>query len=259
MGTITTLIQRRRLLTLMARQDLKTKYDKFRIGFVWSLLEPLLMAGMMFVVFTYLFDRSGGLDPFIVYLLTGLLPFQWLTSSIGGGPTTFRKYGTLLTFSKLPIITWPLRSVMVGFIEMVTSLPIIVILMLLLGTSFTWGVLLIPVGLVAQLFLCLGLAMIFASVGATLPDAQKLTGLLTRMLFWGSPILWYGKDFGALQDFLYLNPFYGILDMYRASIWPEDVLSSPQNYIVTAVVITVIFAGGLVSLKTRTREIRELG
>lgn len=259
MGTLTTLVKRRRLLALMARQDLKIRYDKFRFGLLWSVLEPLLMAAMMYVVFTYVIDRGGGLDPFIVYLMTGLLPFQWLSSSIGQGPATFRKYGTLLTFSKIPVVTWPLRSVIVGFAEMIASLPVLIILMVALGTPLTSGIVLVPVGFVAQVLLCLGLAMVFASIGATLPDAQKLTGLLVRAFFWGSPILWFGKDFGELQKYLYLNPFYGILDMYRAAIWPEEVLSTPQNYLLSGSVILVIFVGGLVAINARTREIRQLG
>lgn len=261
-GTIKVLVERRRFLALMARQDLKSEYGKYRFGLLWTLGEPLLMSLLMYVVFVFIFQTTRGiaLDPFIVYLVTGMIPFAWLTRSISSSPRTFRKYGTLLSFSKLPIIVWPLRSVSVGLIEFLLSMPVVVILTVGLGSRFTWGVVLVPVGIAAQALLCLGLAMLGASIGATFSDAQKMTGLIVRMLFWGSPILWFGGDkFGKLQDFLYLNPFYGVLDMYRASIWPTEILTNPMNYLVSGTVILIIFSGGLVLMKTRTREIKRLG
>ena len=260
MGTVANLVRHRRLFALMVRQDIKVEYGKYRLGILWTVGEPLLMTLLMFVVFTYVLDRSSGLDPFIIYLMTGILPFQWLTGAIGGGPGIFDKYGGMLTFSKLPIMTWPLRVIMFGFVELLMSIPVLVLLMLITGTSLTWGVTLLPIAILAQTLLGLGFLTLGASVGVTMPDAKKFTALLTRMLFWGSPILWFGADrFGDFGKFLYLNPFYGILDLYRAAIWPDDVLTEPLNYLTSAVVIIALFAGGLVSLNRRTREIRQLG
>ncbi|MCB0917996.1 MAG: ABC transporter permease [Actinobacteria bacterium] len=261
MSTLTELARRRGLLGLMVRQDMKTEYGKYQFGILWTLAEPLLVSVLMFVVFHFIFQTTRGIEvqPFIVYLATGMIPFAWLSKSIGSGPKTFRRYGTMLTFSNLPMVTWPLRTVIQGLAEVLTSIPIIILLTVAFGAWFSWGVILVPIGLVAQVFLCLGLAMIFASLGAIFPDTEKLTVMLTRIFFWGSPILWQTKDFGALQDYLYINPFQGILDMYRAAIWPDEVLTDPVNYLVSGISITVIFAAGLLMMKTRTRQIQELG
>lgn len=260
-GVVAELLRHRRLLFLMARQDMKNEYGKYRFGILWTLGEPLLMAVLMYTVFTFLFQTTRGiaLDPFIVYLVTGMVPFAWLSSSISKGPRTFRKYGSFLTFSRLPVMFWPLRSVQVGFLEVLLSIPVVVILTVALGAFFSWGVIFVPIGFVAQWFLCLGLAMIFSALGTTFPDTQKLTGLLVRILFWSSPILWQAKDFGPVEDFLYLNPFHGVLDMYRAAIWPDEVLNEPINYLISSAVIVVIFATGMIMMKTRAKEIRRLG
>ncbi len=245
----------------MARQDLKNEYGRYNFGLLWTVGEPLLMAFVMWGVFTFLFRSTRGiaLDPFIVYLVTGMVPFSWLSSSIRQGPRTFRRYRSFLTFSKLPVMFWPMRNVSVGFVDVLLSVPVVVILTLIFGASFTWGVAFVAVGFFAQWLLCLGLAMIFGALGATFPDTQKLTGLLVRILFWGSPILWQARDFGPVQDFLYLNPFHGVLDMYRAAIWPEDVLSEPLNYLVSSIVIAVILVMGLVLMRAKVHEIRRLG
>ncbi len=261
MGVAHELLRHRRLLLLMVRQDMKNSYGKYRFGILWTLGEPLLTALLMYTVFHFLFRTTRGiaLDPFMVYLVTGMVPFSWLSSSINRGPGTFRRYGTYLTFSKLPIMFWPMRYVQVGFLEVLLTIPVVVLLTVAFGAFFSWGVVLVPIGFVAQWFLCLGLAMIFSAIGATFPDAQKLTGVVVRIFFWGSPILWQAKNFGPLQDFLYLNPFHGVLDMYRAAIWPEEVLTDPINYLTSAMVIVAIFIGGMVMMRTRVRQIRRLG
>lgn len=260
-GFVRQVLRHRRLLMLMGRQDLKNAYGRYRFGILWTLGEPLLMAFLMYSVFTFLFRSTRGiaLDPFMVYLITGMVPFAWLSSSINQGPKTFRRYGTFLTFAKLPMIFWPMRYVTVGLVEVVLSLPVVVLLTVLFGAWFGWGVLLVPVGLVAQWFLCLGLAMIFAAMGTTFPDTERMTGLLVRILFWGSPILWQARDFGPLQDFLYLNPFHGILDMYRAAIWPEEILNEPINYVISAAVIVAVFVAGLMMMRSRVATIQRLG
>jgi ABC-2 type transport system permease protein len=260
-GVVTEVLRHRRLLYLMARQDLKNDYGRYRFGILWTLGEPLLMAVLMYTVFHFVFRTTRGiaLDPFMVYLFTGMVPFAWLSSSINKGPTTFRRYQTFLTFSKLPIMFWPLRSVHVGFMEVLLSIPVVVVLTVAFGAFFSWGVILVPLGFLAQWFLCLGLSMIFSAMGATFPDTRKLTGLLVRILFWTSPILWQNKNFGPIEPFLYLNPFHGILDMYRAAIWPQEVLNKPINYLVSSVVIVVVFSVGMAMMRTRVREVRRLG
>lgn len=262
MSTLKTLAERRKLLSLMTRQDMKTAYGQYKFGILWTLGEPLMMSVLMFVVFKFILggDRGIGLDPFIIYLATGMLPFAWLSSSIIKGPRTFRRYGSMLTFSKLPIVIWPLRSVTVGMVELILSIPVIVTLTLAFGARPTWGVLLVPIGLFWQFLLCLGLATLGASLAVTLPDVEKFSALLIRIFFWSSPILWSQRNFPEwIQPWLYLNPFHGVLDMYRAAIWPDDVLAEPSAYLMSGTVILLLLAGGLFNLRRRITAIRRLG
>ena len=261
MSALKSLTTHRRLLALMARQDMKTSYGRYRFGILWTLAEPLLISAMMFVVFTFIFgsDRGIGLSPFIVYLASGMLPFAWLSSSISKGPRTFRRYGSLITFSKLPVYFWPLRAVSVGGIELVLSIPVIIFMALALGARPSWAVVLVPLGLLSQLFLCLGFSMLGAALGVSFPDIEKVTALLVRIFFWSSPILWSQRNFPEwIQPYLYLNPFHGVLDFYRAAIWPE-VLADPSAYLMSGVVIMVIFVAGLLTLRARVAEIRRVG
>lgn len=255
------LITHRRTLRLMARQDLKNTFRNYRLGLVWALAEPLGLALMMWLVFSFIFtgraDRIG-LDPFIVYLITGILPFQWLAQSIGRGPKVFRKYGNMLTYSPLPVWFWPLRGVVSSGAEFLLSIPIIFALVLVFGAQISWGVLLLPVAILLQVVLCTGLSMLGAALSLKFPDVEKMTGILNRMPFWTSPIIWASKDFPDwLQSWLYLNPFQLLLDLYRAIVWPEEV-GSFRDWMLSLTMIVVIFVAGSVLLKLRVRDVRRI-
>ena len=81
----------------------------------------------MWIVFAFLFGSTKGIaqQPFIIYVITGLLPLGWLTSSISGGPKVLRRYGDLLVTSKLPAVVWPMRLVLFSFADMILALPVV--------------------------------------------------------------------------------------------------------------------------------------
>ncbi|MFN8129032.1 MAG: ABC transporter permease [Candidatus Nanopelagicales bacterium] len=250
----------RRTIGLMVRQDLKQLYRRYRLGFVWTLGEPFLLALLMWFVFTFIFagGRGIGLQPFIVFLITGIYPFQWLSGTIRKSPRAFRRYGDVLQTSPLPVVVWPMRSVLVGMVEFLTSLPIIVAFIFVTGAHLTWGTVLFPVAIAMQLLLCVGLAMFEAGLALRWPDIEVFSSLITRALFWGSPIIWSQKNFPEwLQKWLYINPFHGILDGYRAAVWP-NVLTQPINYLISLGVIIVIFVAGLAMVYGKGNRLRAM-
>lgn len=265
MSALRTLASHRGTLALMVRQDLKQYYGRFRLGILWVMGEPLLQALFMWIVFALIFGSTKGItqEPFVLYLITGLIPLGWLQRSVNQGPKLLRRLGPQLVSAKLPVVVWPLRKVLVAMMDMVLASPVIVILAVGFyvftgAPTVGWGLLLVPVGLVFQLFLCLGLFMIGAALAVHLPDVENMTSLLNRAFFWLSPVIWSQRNFPEwLTPWLYLNPFHGILDCYRAPFWP-DVLTAWPNYAISAGVTLAIFITGLVLLRSRTDEMRRL-
>ncbi len=251
---------RRRTIALMVRQDLKTLYRRYRLGFVWTLGEPFLLAMLMWAVFTFIFagGRGIGLQPFIVFLITGIYPFTWLSQTIRKSPRSFVRFGDVLQSSPLTPATWPMRIVLVGLFEFLTSIPIILIFIFVSGAGLTWGVALFPVAILLQILLCAGFAMFQAGLALRWPDVEVFASVLTRAFFWGSPILWSQKNFPEwMVPYLYLNPFHGVLDFYRASVWPE-VLAPWQNYALSFGVILVILALGIWMLYGKGLNLRRI-
>ncbi|MDP4013979.1 MAG: ABC transporter permease [Candidatus Nanopelagicales bacterium] len=250
----------RRTLALLTRQDIKSSYDRFRLGILWTLAEPFLFAVMMWFVFTYIFGGVRvGLAPMVVYLVTGLYPFTWLGTAIRKGPKTFTKFDDLLLFSPLPVMFWPMRWVLLGLSEFLLSFPVIAAFVILGGKPPTWGLILFPVAMALQFILCMAFAMIGAALAVNLPDVAMISGVVLRMFFWLSPIFWATRDFPSwFGSLLYVNPFYGILGFYRASLWPDEVLVSWTGYATSFGVTLALFVFGLVLLRSRVDEIRRV-
>lgn len=265
MSTVEQLISHRSTVRLMVRQDLKNYYGRYRLGLLWTMGEPFLQAMFMWIVFALIFGSTKGItqEPFIIYLITGLVPLQWLNRSVNGGPRLLRKYGALLVSSGLPAMTWPIRWVLTAFMDMMLAVPVVVVLVIAFQIftgepSITWGLALVPVGLAFQFILCLGLTMIGAGLAVHFPDVERMTSLVNRFFFWMSPVIWSQRNFPEwLTPWLYLNPFHGILDCYRAPFWP-DILTSWTNYAISIAVTLVIFLVGLLLMRSRTSEMRRL-
>ena len=81
-GQRTKLARYRHSLWLLTKRDLRVRYSTSALGYLWSILDPLVMAGIYWFVFTQVFDRGVGHEPYIVFLLSGLLPWMWFTGSI---------------------------------------------------------------------------------------------------------------------------------------------------------------------------------
>ncbi len=264
-STVDQLISHRRTIALMVRQDLKQYYSKYQLGLLWTMGEPFLQALFMWIVFAFIFGSTKGItqDPFIIYLLTGLIPLGWLNRSVNGGPKVLRRYGSQLVSTKLPTVVWPMRLVLGAMMDALLASPVIVIMALVFHIftghpSVGWGVLLVPIGVFFQFFLCLGLAMIGAGLAVHFPDVERMTSLVNRFFFWMSPVIWSQRNFPEwVTKYLYLNPFHGILDCYRAPFWPE-LLTQWSNYAISFGVTMGIFAIGVGLMRSRTAEMRRM-
>ena len=79
----------RHTLWLLTRRDLRVRYSTSALGYVWSILDPLVMSGIYWFVFTQVFQRPAGTGPYIVFLLSALLPWMWFNSAVGDSTRAF--------------------------------------------------------------------------------------------------------------------------------------------------------------------------
>ncbi|HEV7948643.1 MAG TPA: ABC transporter permease [Glaciihabitans sp.] len=214
----------RHSLWLLTSRDLKVRYSTSFLGYFWSILDPLVMAGIYWFVFTQVFDRGVGHEPYIVFLLTGLLPWMWFTGAVSDTTRAFLKESKLIRSTKIPRTIWIFRLVLSKGIEFLASIPVVALFAIFTGAQLHWQVVYSLLAIVMQVVLISGIGLIVAPLVVFFRDLERAVKLALRFLFYASPIIYSLRDLpGNLHFWGAFNPLSGIFSLYRAAFFPEDL------------------------------------
>jgi len=215
----------RHTLWLLTRRDLRVRYSTSALGYFWSILDPLVMAAIYWFVFTQVFDRSvAGEDPYIVFLLTALLPWMWFNGAVSDSTRAYIRGAKLIRSTKIPRTIWVASIVCSKGIEFIASLPVLAIFAIATGAQLHWEAVYFVLGLAIQFVLTLGVGMIVAPLVVFFRDLERAIKLALRFLFYASPIVYGVSDLPEqLHFWAAFNPLSGIFSLYRAAFFPEQL------------------------------------
>lgn len=246
------LLAKRSILVTLVQRDLRVRYAGSALGYLWTVIDPLAMAAIYFVVFTLIFKaRHIGFQPYVLFLIIGLLPWQWFSASLTDTSRALLSESRLVRSTNLPRELWVVRVVVAKMIEYLLSLPVLAgftIFYLLKGqVHLNERLLLMPIGLLLQFVLLTGIGLILAPITTLVTDTARVVRILLRMGFYSTPII-YGVHAApaTLRNALLFNPMTGILELYRAGFFPADlnyksvVLSAVLSF-ATLVAGTIVF------------------
>jgi len=232
---------------MLVLRDLQKQYTKFRLGYLWTLLEPLGMSIVLWLVFSVLLSRQLGEQPYALFITVAILPWWWFTKGVSQAARSFRKNTNSLGISLLPTQIWVLRVVLVSMAEFLLSLPIILVAMII--TRYWPGPLIIffPVAIVLQFVLMYGLGLMVAGGVALIPDLDRIVRITMRALFYLSPVLYSISHIPThIQGIAALNPLVGILGLYRIGFWPNEIEDLTHYALSIGVTIVIVVIGMLV-------------
>lgn len=211
-------------LWLLSARDLRVRYSTSALGYLWSVLDPLVMSLIYWFIFTQVFQRGNiGAEPYIVFLISGLLPWVWFNMSVSDFTRAFRKDARLVRSTAIPRSIWVNRIVVSKGVEFLFSLPVLVVFAVFAGAKAGWGLLLLPVAVILQLMLLVGLGLLVAPLCVIWGDLERTTRLILRVMFYASPIIYSLADLpGIFGQLAILNPLAGIFTLYRVGLFPEE-------------------------------------
>lgn len=254
----------RRVLWLLVRRDLKVRYADSVLGYVWSVLDPLVMGLLYWFVFTVIFKRSVGADPYIVFLLSALLPWLWFQIGLTEGTRSITSQAKLVRSTAVPREIWVLRSVLARGIEFLFSLPVLFFFLLIYRPPLNAFIWLFPIAILLQLMLLSGLSFFFAPLMVMLKDMDPLVRLGLRFLFYASPTIYGISDVvnnsrmpSLIHNLYLLNPLGGILSAYRAGIFASELYW--PSIISAAIICTLTLISGYIFFaKTERAFLKEI-
>ncbi|MDO9396203.1 MAG: ABC transporter permease [Herbiconiux sp.] len=248
----------RHSLWLLTQRDLRVRYSTSVLGYVWSILDPLVMAGIYWFVFTQVFHRPVGTEPYIVFLLTALLPWMWFNGTVSDATRAFLREAKLIRSTKIPRTIWVNRLVLSKGIEFLAALPVLAVFAIVAGATVGWELLLFPVGILLQAVLTVGVALIVSPLVVFFRDLERAVKLALRFLFYASPIIYGTHDLpSALQPWAAFNPLSGVFSLYRAGFFP-DQLDWYQVGVGAAMAAVLLVVGILVFQRCERSVLKEI-
>jgi ABC-2 type transport system permease protein len=248
----------RHSLWLLARRDLKVRYSTSALGYFWSILDPLVMAGIYWFVFTQVFHRGVGSEPYIVFLLTALLPWMWFTNTVSDCTRAFIRGAKLIRSTTIPRTVWVSSLVLSKGIEFLASIPVLAFFAIITGATLRWQAIYFVVAIILQAILVTGIGLIVAPLVVFFRDLERAVKLGLRFLFYASPIIYSIRDLPpSLHFWAAFNPLSGIISLYRAAFFPLQ-LDWFTVAVATGMSVLALVIGLLVFRRTERAVLKEI-
>lgn len=247
----------RRILGLLIGRDVRVRYASSVLGYLWTVLDPLALSAVYWFLFTQVITRKVGFPPYILFLVSGQLAWVWINGSINSSLNALRSESQMVRSSNVPRELWVLRIVLSRGVEYVFSLPVLALFSIGYAQWPSRYILLLPLAIVMTVVLCTGLGMIIAPAAVLLRDLRSVVRIVTRALFFLSPILYSLHDVtgngrrAGIADIVSWNPIAGIMALYRAPFFPQEMNWTDVAH--SAIITAVIFVIGVWSFNRMER------
>ena len=249
--------QYRELIWNLTVVDLKNRYQNTALGFFWSLLSPLLLALVLYFVFRHLWGREQN---FAINLLVGIMTWQFFANGTTSSMNAIVGKSSLVTRLYIPrrilVLSNVLSSLINSLLTFIVLLPILFVLLGYLPVT----VLLYPLIHIIYFWFVFGAGLLLSSLFVYFRDLQQIWQVLTRVLFFASPIFYPITIVPAsIMPYYQLNPVTQFIGMYRDVMVAGNLPSLFSIVIVVGFAIAAFLVGSLVFNKLERRFAEELG
>lgn len=212
---ITDLLKYRDLFALLVERDIKLKYRRSFLGYLWSVLNPLLMMAVMVVVFSTMFQRN--IENFPVYLLTGQTLFNFMREATTQSMHSIIGNAGLLKKTYVPKALFVFSRVTSSFVNLLFSMAALIIVMIVTGVGPSWYMLLAPVPLIEVYLFSLGLGLFLAEATVFFRDINNIWSVVTLAWMYLTPIFYPITALPEkLQNIIKMfNPMYCYIGFFR--------------------------------------------
>lgn len=243
--------------------DFQTKYAGSTLGYLWTLVRPLSLFAILYVVVTQIFGRFETVPDYGSMLLFNIVLFIYYSEAVTNS-TRALVMGGLIRKTELPVVAMPFATVLSSTFTFATNMFVVIVWILIAGVEPQLGWLMFPVIVAAIMALTVGTSLLVSAAWVRHRDVAQLWPSVSRLLFYASPILFplEAVPDGALSDLQSINPLAPILA--QARVWiidPEAVGWFTDRSTLAAVLPFIIGAlicvAGIVLFKRRARTAGE--
>ena len=210
----------RALIQSLVVRELKARYRGSVLGFFWSFLNPLLLLLVYTVVFTFFLPQRGAMDeiqPYALFLFTGLLPWTWFSTSLLESASVMSVNANLIQKILFPAEVLPFVNVFTNLCHFVLGLPILFAFLIIFSKPFLPYLFLFPLIMLIQMIFTLALTLLISSLSVHFRDIRDILANLLTLWFFTTPIIYPIQimDNSKLRFLFDLNPMTHIVLAYQ--------------------------------------------
>ncbi|MFD0697764.1 ABC transporter permease [Paenibacillus sp. GCM10027628] len=245
------------LLWELVTRDLKIKYRRSFLGYLWSLLNPLLTMVVLNLVFSNLFKFD--IPNYPIYMLTGQLMFNFFSEATNVAMSSVFSNASLIKKVYIPKYIFPLSKVLSSLVNLLFSLGAIIIMLFVTKVKITAAILLFPLPLIYIFLFSLGVGMLLSSISVFFRDILHLYGVLLTAWMYFTPIFYpvniIPDKFKFIVDY---NPLYYYIQYFRDIILYGKLPTIQLNLICLSTGCITLILGMIVFYKNQNKFILHL-
>lgn len=261
------------LLKAMVSTDFKLRYQQSFLGYIWSILKPLLLFTVMYLVFVRFLRFGDSVPHFSVGLLLGITTWNFFAETTGGALGSVVGHGDLLRkidFSKYVVV---ISSAMSALINFGLSFVVLILFAMVNGVQFRWTAVLILPLVVEMFFLSLGVGFFLSALYVSFRDLSPIWEVVMQAGFYATPIIYplsmvvtnLGPHWGPIMSrWMLINPMAQIVqDARHVLIAPENPtiwqsFSNPVMGLIPVALSVLLFIGGVAFFTSRSKTFAEM-
>ena len=206
----------RDLVKQLVQKNIKLKYRRSFLGYIWSVLNPLLVMIVMAVVFSTIFKRN--IENYPVYLFTGQIMFNYMNQSSHQAISSITGNAALLKKTYVPKYIFTFAMITSGLVDLLFSMGALLLVMIATGATLSWYNLLFIFPVLQLYVFCVGLGMLLSALNVFFRDIQYIWNAITTAWLYATPIFYsldQMNESGMVWVIKHLNPMYFYIGQFR--------------------------------------------
>ena len=248
----------------LAATDFKLRFFGSALGYLWSLIRPLLLFGVLYVVFTEIIRFGAGVPHYPVYLLASLVIFTFFSETTSRGLTSLVDRENLLRKIRFPRLVIPLSVSLHALFNLTLNLIVVFVFVLGSGIDPRLEWLELPVLLLFLVVFSTGVTMLLSALFVRFRDIEPIWEVVLQLLFYGSPVLYVITTVPeSVRELAAMNPIAVVLTQMRHAIIDPSAptaaaaVGGAEWLLVPLAIVAAVFAIGAWTFARETPRIAE--
>jgi ABC-2 type transport system permease protein len=237
----------------LAVTDFKLRFFGSVLGYLWQLMRPLLLFGVLYVVFTQFVRLGAGVPHYPVVLLTSIVLFTFFIEATGGAVTSVLDRENLVRKIEFPRLVIPLTVIVNAYFNLALNFLAVLVFMLASGVEPRWSWVQLPLLIAVLGIFATGIALLLSALYVRFRDVKPIWEVLSQVVFYGSPVLYAIENVpqARFQHLIMCNPLAAILQQVRHAVIDPGAPSAAaaiggaERLLIPATIVVGLFVLGL--------------